>query len=112
MQGSAELDPQRRKALPESEAPGFPCRLAIKKLTFVPYGDAVDGSAESEQYSAFLAGYLRERLMPVLDAWEGEMPEHVRKVGGASARMLWQDLKSKLTAQGGLVCAGAAFSAA
>ncbi len=84
----------------------------MKQLTFVPYGDTVDGSAERKQYSAFLAGYLRERLMPALDAWEGEMPEHVRKVRGASARMLWQDLMSKLTAQGGLVCAVAAFSAA
>ena len=84
----------------------------MKKLAFVPYGDTVDGSAEREQYSAFLAGYLREHLVPVLDAWEGEMPEHVRKVGGASARMLWQDLKSKWTAQGGLVCAVAAFAAA
>ena len=84
----------------------------MKKLAFVPYGDTVDGSAEREQYSANLAGYLRERLMPALDAWEGELPEHVRKVGGASARMLWQDLKSRLTAEGGLVCAVAAFLAA
>ncbi|CAK0731645.1 hypothetical protein CVIRNUC_000023 [Coccomyxa viridis] len=62
----------------QAEPPGT--RLAMKQLTFVPYGDTVDGSAEREQYSAFLAGYLRERLMPALDAWEGEMPEHVRKV--------------------------------
>ena len=92
--------PGRARHLSESEAPapGLSRRLAMKQLTFVPYGDTVDGSAEREQYSAFLAGYLRERLVPVLDAWEGEMPEHVRKVGWASARMLWQDLKSKWTA--------------
>ena len=72
----------------------------MKQLTFVPYGDTLDGSAEREQHSSFLAGYLRERLAPALDAWEGEMPEHVRKVGGSSARKQWGDLKMKSTAQG------------
>lgn len=57
----------------------------MKQLAFVPYGDTVDGSAEREQYSSFLAGYLREHLMPVLDAWDGEMPEHVHKVRGPPA---------------------------
>ena len=83
----------------------------MKQLTFVPYGDTLDGSAAREQYSAFLAGYLRKRLMPVLDAWDGEMPEHVRKVRGAPTRMLWQNQMSNLAAQGGLVCAEAAFLA-
>ena len=70
----------------------------MKKLTFVPYGDTVDGSPEREQYSAFLAGYLRAHLMPALDAWDGEMPEHVRKVRGASACKYWTKLRSKTSA--------------
>ena len=56
------------------------CRLVIKQLIFVPYGDTITGSAERKQYISFLVGYLREGLMPVLDAWEGDMPEHVQKV--------------------------------
>lgn len=55
-------------------------RLTIKQLTFVPYGDTVDGSTERLVYREQLASYLRDSLSPVLAGWEGELPEHLQKV--------------------------------
>ena len=55
-------------------------RLTIKQLTFVPYGDTIDGSTERLVYRKQLASYLRNSLSPVLASWEGEMPEHLQKV--------------------------------
>ena len=55
-------------------------RLTIKQLTFVPYGDTIEGSTERLVYREQLASYLRDSLSPVLASWEGEMPEHLQKV--------------------------------
>ena len=55
-------------------------RLTIKQLTFVPYGDTVDGSTERLVYRKQLMSYLRDSLLPVLASWEGEMPKHLQKV--------------------------------
>ena len=55
-------------------------RLTIKQLTFVPYGDTIDGSTERLVYRKQLASYLRDSLSPLLASWEGEMPEHLQKV--------------------------------
>ena len=46
-------------------------RLTIKQLTFVPYGDTVDGSTERLVYRKQLASYLRDSLLPVLASWGG-----------------------------------------
>ena len=55
-------------------------RLNIKSLEFVPYGLTVDGSAARAAYAQHLQGYLAATLLPLFDAWEGELPEHLQKV--------------------------------
>ena len=46
----------------------------------MPYGLTFIGSAERAAYAQHLQGYLAATLLPLLDAWQGELPDHLHKV--------------------------------
>ena len=65
---------------PDAERAAGARRLNIKSLEFVPYGLTVDGSAARAAYAQHLQGYLAATLLPLFDAWQGELPQHLHKV--------------------------------
>lgn len=68
------------QAGPHADCAAGARRLNIKSLEFVPYGLTVDGSAARAAYALHLQGYLAATLLPLFDAWQGELPEHLQKV--------------------------------
>ena len=54
-------------------------RVTVRSQEFVPYGVVADGSAERNAYTKNLQGYLAANLLPIFDAWQGDMPAHLQK---------------------------------
>ena len=55
------------------------CRVTVRSQEFVPYGVIEDGSAERNTYTKNLQAYLAASLLPIFDAWTGDMPAHLQK---------------------------------
>ena len=60
-------------------------RLIVRSQEFTPYGVVEDGSAERNTFILNLQGYLAATLLPVFDAWEGDMPPHLHKASALTS---------------------------
>lgn len=49
----------------------------------MPYGVTLDGSDERNTYILNVQSYMASVLVPLFEAWEGELPTHLQKARAA-----------------------------